>query len=77
MRTEEQIKKDQEREERRNERIRNDKELLEKKRKQQRESAAKPWTCIICDITIRKSSKSKHLKSLPHLDKATNSLNNE
>jgi len=68
---------DKRRSKERNEKIRNDTELLDKKRKQSCESAAKPWTCIICNITIRKSSKCKHLKSQPHLDKAANSVNNE
>ena len=77
MRTEEQIKTDQEREKRRNERIRNDEELLQKKRKQSRESAAKPWTCIICNITINRGGRCRHLKTQSHLDKAANSVNNE
>lgn len=72
-RTEEQIKKEQERQKKRNETIRNDPELLDKKRKQSRESAAKPWTCVICDITINQSGRCRHLKCKSHLDKVANS----
>ena len=67
----------QRREKERNEKIRNDTELLDKKRKQSRESAAKPWTCIICNITINRGGRCRHLKTQSHLDKAANSVNNE
>ena len=72
-RSEEQIKKEQERGKKRNETIRNNPELLDKKRKQSRESAAKPWTCIICNITINRGSRCRHLKTQSHLDKVANS----
>ena len=68
IRTEEQIKKDQERQKKRNETIRSDPELLDKKRKQQRKSAAKPWTCNICNITINQSGRCRHLKTKSHLE---------
>lgn len=33
---------------------------------------SRPWTCVICDKTIKTDSKSKHLKSNKHINKSNN-----
>ncbi len=34
----------------------------------QNRHASKPWTCSYCNVTIRKGSKTNHLKSKKHSD---------